>query len=475
MQSPPAGQDPAPGAAANDPSAKLPIWRRLTRNFSQGVDAVIDGILQDNDVVVVVDKPHCFAKDDRVLPHTSTFRARNQVLVPFIRRLFALLCVAGMAAWLLVDILYKDADGLVPGLRDTYIIDSRRFDPDEQPHHDSSTTSVCTCTYSTASSAYGQPPYVSLVLNKGHERPGFDTYLGYCDEPPGGQALFNFSAPDGELLMDVLEEYFFYLGSLRMESPTSAIMLPEEGWKAARMHEAQRGFYAALTAARRRLTAPKVVLNDQQQKVGLMYVALLHAAFTKALGRLLEMPDFSTTVEMVNAARNTSTPLNCSRVPSKEELPLVLSEWCVPVPGQPAVTADDGDVERNCGDPYGAYVQWCAPALCHTLEPKSRYLQAVQIMSAIGGVYSIIAMFAFAIVWRLFRSLERCINIDEPLFALCEHVKAWLPGAGSWRQLGGGATVTQQSLTGVQMSNLLGGLQAKSPGGSTVVDAGDSV
>lgn len=118
-------------------------------------------------------------------------------------------------------------------------------------------------------------------------------------------------------------------------------------------------------------------------------------------------------------------------------------------------------------------------------------LQAVQIMSAIGGVYSIIAMFAFAIVWRLFRSLERCINIDEPLFALCEHVKAWLPGAtadayryitcscckarGAGGNLGGGATITQQSLTGVQMSNLLGGLQAKSPGGSTVVDAGDSV
>jgi hypothetical protein len=30
--------------------------------------------LQDNDVVVVVDKPQCFAKDEAVLPHTTTFR-----------------------------------------------------------------------------------------------------------------------------------------------------------------------------------------------------------------------------------------------------------------------------------------------------------------------------------------------------------------------------------------------------------------
>jgi hypothetical protein len=37
------------------------------------------------------------------------------VLVPAIRRAFALLCVVGMVAWLLVDILYQDANGLVPG------------------------------------------------------------------------------------------------------------------------------------------------------------------------------------------------------------------------------------------------------------------------------------------------------------------------------------------------------------------------
>jgi hypothetical protein len=37
------------------------------------------------------------------------------VVVPYIRRGFALLCVVGMVAWLLVDVLYQDANGLVPG------------------------------------------------------------------------------------------------------------------------------------------------------------------------------------------------------------------------------------------------------------------------------------------------------------------------------------------------------------------------
>jgi hypothetical protein len=132
------------------------------------------------------------------------------------------------------------AHGGFAGLRDTYIIDSKPFSPSEQQQQDAGITSVCTCTYSTASSAYGQPPYVSMVMNKGFEPPTFKTYLDFCDEPKGGQAMFNFSGPDGELMTDVMNEYFFHLTNIRIAAPTSAIMLPEEGWKAARMTEAQR-------------------------------------------------------------------------------------------------------------------------------------------------------------------------------------------------------------------------------------------
>jgi hypothetical protein len=134
--------------------------------------------------------------------------------------------------------------------------------------------------------------------------------------------------------------------------------------------------HAGMTAARYRLySAPEDVLSEQQIKMGYFFAALLHASFSKALGRLLDMPDSTVTVEMVNAATNTSVPLSCNNVPSKAQLPLVFSEWCVPLPGQERTTADEGDVERNCGDPYAAYVQWCAPAVCHTLGPKSPYLQ----------------------------------------------------------------------------------------------------
>jgi hypothetical protein len=109
--------------------------------------------------------------------------------------------------------------------------------------------------------------------------------------------------------------------------------------------------------------------------MGLQYVALLHAGFSKALGRLLDMPDDSTTVEMVSQASDNTTSVSCPNVPIINDLPLVLDEWCVPVSGESGRTADTGDNERSCSDPYTAYVQWCAPALCHTLGPKSHYLQ----------------------------------------------------------------------------------------------------
>jgi hypothetical protein len=37
------------------------------------------------------------------------------MLVPGIRKAFTVLCVIGMVAWLLVDIFYQEANGLVPG------------------------------------------------------------------------------------------------------------------------------------------------------------------------------------------------------------------------------------------------------------------------------------------------------------------------------------------------------------------------
>jgi hypothetical protein len=58
-------------------------------------------------------------------------------------------------------------------------------------------------------------------------------------------------------------------------------------------------------------------------------------------------------------------------------------------------------------------------------------MQAVQIMSAIGGVYSIIAMFAFAIVWRAFCSLERQVDLDGLCLTNCSRLRACWPRAAT--------------------------------------------
>lgn len=134
--------------------------------------------------------------------------------------------------------------------------------------------------------------------------------------------------------------------------------------------------YAALTTAQYKIwSSPENITTNDEVAMGMKHAALLYAAFSTALGRLLEMPDSATTAEAVSQATNVSAPISCPNVPSRDQLPLALGEWCVPAAGQPGRTADTRDNERDCSDPYAAYVQWCAPALCHTLGPKSHYLQ----------------------------------------------------------------------------------------------------
>jgi hypothetical protein len=125
------------------------------------------------------------------------------------------------------------------GLRDTYVIDSKPFNPNEPQQQDNSTTSVCTCTYSTTSSGYRQPPYTALKLNPSQNASTFHTFLAYCNQIPGRAELLNNATPAGQLLISTLDAYYYQLSLLRVQAPTSAIMLPKEGWKAARMAEAQ--------------------------------------------------------------------------------------------------------------------------------------------------------------------------------------------------------------------------------------------
>jgi hypothetical protein len=89
--------------------------------------------------------------------------------------------------------------------------------------------------------------------------------------------------------------------------------------------------------------------------------------------------------------------------------PMELVEYCAyQLPG------GQSEMHRGCPSPYEAYKQWCAPLVCQELDRKPPYIQAMQIMAAIGGIYSIMTMFIIGVLWRLFVLVMDCSNGSAP-------------------------------------------------------------
>jgi hypothetical protein len=91
--------------------------------------------------------------------------------------------------------------------------------------------------------------------------------------------------------------------------------------------------------------------------------------------------------------------VSCNSTPPALEL----VEYCVWQP-----PGGKSEMQRRCPSPYNAYKQWCAPLVCEEVGTKPPYLQAMQIMAAIGGIYSIITLFIIGVFWRLFVALLYC-------------------------------------------------------------------
>jgi hypothetical protein len=190
-------------------------------------DEVIAFFFCDDNVHVRKDKPQWLASDKAVLDIEQEFRARNAKIVPVIRRIWAGLCLVGIFIWLFLDIFLPGAGGLVPGLRDNYVINAQPLDSSG-----SKTTIICSCTYES-SRFYSHPPYTVLAKNKDADAlPDINTFLGYCSSPD-----FNVSqlTPDtNSFLLNALQQYVFRVTLMRIPAPTTATQLSREGWTVAR-------------------------------------------------------------------------------------------------------------------------------------------------------------------------------------------------------------------------------------------------
>jgi hypothetical protein len=82
-------------------------------------------------------------------------------------------------------------------------------------------------------------------------------------------------------------------------------------------------------------------------------------------------------------------------------------------------------------------VEWCQPVFCHEIKEKEGYLKAMQIMAAIGGMYSIVTLFCVTIIWHIF--ILKCykhVFIHCQIYAwvsrLCNGLESIVSGSIQW-------------------------------------------
>lgn len=209
-------------------------------SINKVVDNTIATLLQDNDVILRTQHPHWAQRDEAVVSHALGFKARNQRLTPRLRRAWAVACLAGMLIWLLVDVTDPNADGLVPGIRDSYVVNSVPFGSDNFNSTDPGTTTICTCTYNS-DVYYSYPPYSIMVPRADAKEPiSFRTFLSYCSSPQSLPLPTDIHHVGTNFTNRALDEYVIQLTSIRLMTPTTAVLLSKGSWSAARFGEALR-------------------------------------------------------------------------------------------------------------------------------------------------------------------------------------------------------------------------------------------
>ena len=162
---------------------------------------------------------------------------------------------------------------------------------------------------------------------------------------------------------------------------------------------------AAISAKSKILSSRLANLTVEDRLAGVDRVISLQAAFLRIFQMLLQAPEGSSVLYRWDEHARAEGSVSCPKMPEPAQLPVKLQELC-------ATNGSVGfELIPNCTKPYEAYLQWCQPVVCHIVSHKSGYLTAMQIMAAIGGMYSIFTLFVFAILWRICRHIEEWISL----------------------------------------------------------------
>lgn len=178
------------------------------------------------------------ASRDIELPVKHEFYTKSKSM-EMIRRIWLIVTILGMVTWLVVDITRTELDGLVPGLRDSYVISAA---PVNGGLSRNETLEVCTCSFRPEIGAGDnsarfaiQGPYSTIGATNTSISPGASIFLGYCNK-----TLLPPDTPERRYLRAQIHELFYKLYDMRLTAPATPNKLSHDTWRAARFFQAQR-------------------------------------------------------------------------------------------------------------------------------------------------------------------------------------------------------------------------------------------
>lgn len=161
---------------------------------------------------------------------------------------------------------------------------------------------------------------------------------------------------------------------------------------------------AAYSKAQLQILMKGLPRNETKVKENqLLVIETAYLAFFAALlvENITDVPAAASNLPVFDpiAGNFSSVRISCDVV--DVDLPYILEEFCCNSSSTGAYHLSECvQPQPGCADPYGAYVDWCDPMLCHELREKTHYLFTMQMLAAIGGLYGTLTLFVVVIIWN---------------------------------------------------------------------------
>jgi len=340
----------------------------------------------------------------------------TQGCVRGVRPYLVVLVFVIMAVWLPVDIWRWD--GIVPGTKETYMIEAKRVDDSEAAIMDWFTNFTtgsepgvysCPCAQDNSGTVILTRPHARLLTDKAPNTTSFTEKVWKFVTPCNG-TMFDLTTEGGRKAADEAANFLWAAAGIQIRPEPGSLLLTRQAWQASRVVEFRKQLNMmadqGVMRLQKELGLPTFERFDfTEGNVSAQEEPLIQ------LGTFMDGFDMFATALLLNTGANTSAYHNkeslMKRMFPSCQLPMNMSPADWPLKLLELDGLDDvKKVEPNLpvpSDPferaYYAYTTWCKPAICSKVTKKTGYVRTMQGMAVFGGMWGIITL-AILVLWQ---------------------------------------------------------------------------